>query len=172
MSKKAQGTQKGARIAAEQLLKGVALLGGFVLFGIMILVSVSVFFRYALNRPILGDQELVEIGMALVVMMAMPFATLKGDHIRVDILDDRIGDIGRFAGDVFARCVSCFVLLLLIGKTWDKMLDAYKYDDVTNMIEIPVWIAYASITLGMGLVAIVMAVQLMAQLSQGFRGYE
>ena len=168
----AQGTQKGARIAAERLLKGVALLGGFVLFGIMILVSVSVFFRYVLNRPILGDQELVEIGMALVVMMAMPFATLRGDHIRVDILDDRIGDIGRFAGDVFARSVSCFVLFLLIGKTWDKMLDAYKYDDVTNMIEIPVWIAYAAITIGMGLVAIVMAVQLVAQLSQGIRGYE
>jgi TRAP-type C4-dicarboxylate transport system permease small subunit len=167
-----RGTQKGARAAAERLLKGVALLGGFVLFGIMMLVSISVFFRYALNRPILGDQELVEIGMSLVVMMAMPFATLRGDHIRVDILDDRIGDIGRFAGDVFARCVSCFVLFLLIGKTWDKMLDAYKYDDVTNMIEIPVWIAYAAITLGMGLVAIVMAFQLMRQLSQGFRGYE
>lgn len=167
-----QDMQKGARIASERLLKAVALMGGFALFGIMLLVSISVFFRYALNRPILGDQELVEIGMALVVMMAMPFATLKGEHIRVDILDNRLGEVGRFAGDVFARCISCFVLFLLIGKTWDKMLDAYEYDDVTNMIEIPIWIAYGAITLGMGLVAVVMAVQLLVQLSHGVKGYE
>ena len=169
---KVQGMKNGARIASERLLKAVALMGGFALFGIMMLVSISVFFRYALNRPILGDQELVEIGMALVVMMAMPFATLKGEHIRVDILDDRLGQVGRFAGDVFARCISCFVLFLLIGKTWDKMLDAYEYDDVTNMIEIPIWIAYGAITLGMGLVAAVMAVQLLVQLSHGVKGYE
>ena len=165
-------TVKGARELPGHLLQGVALLGGLVLFVITLLVSTSVFYRYVLNEPILGDQEMVEIGMSLVVMMAMPYAALKGAHIRVDILDEVIGKAGCFWGDVFTRVVSCFVLLLLIRKTWDKTWDAHKYGDVTNMIEIPVWIAYGAITIGMGLFALVLAVQLVVQLRGGISGHE
>lgn len=162
----------GAWGSPERLLKGVALLGGLVLFGLVLLVSTAVFARYVLNQPILGDQELVEIGMALVVMAAMPLTTFQNGHIRVDILDHRIGAVGRFAGDIFARVASGIVLLLLVRKSWDKMLDAHEYGDVTNMIEIPVWIAYGAITFGMGLFSLVLAVQLIGQFRQGVTDYE
>ena len=164
--------EEGARNLSERLLRFVAILGGLVLFAIMLLVTTAVLFRYVLNQPILGDQELVEIGMSLVVMAAMPFAALKGAHIRVDILDGPLGERGRFWGDVFARSVSCLVLILLIRKTWDKTLDAHKYGDVTNMIELPVWIAYGSITVGMGLFALVLAGSLFGQFRSGVAGYE
>lgn len=168
----AEGIEVGARGILERFLQGVALIGGLVLFGIMLLVFAAVFFRYVLNQPILGDQELVEIGMSLVVMMAMPFTALRGAHIRVDILDGKLGDLGRFVADIFARCVSIFVLFLLIRKTWDKALDAHEYGDVTNMIELPVWIAYGAITIGMGLFGLVVLWQLIAQFRHGVSGYE
>ena len=138
----------------------------------MLLVSISVFFRYALAQPILGSQELVEIGMAAVVMLAMPYTAIKGQHIRVDILDQHLGPFGRFAGDLFSRIVSIFVLFLLVRKAWDKALDAHEYGDVTNMIEIPVLIAYGSITLGMGLFILVLCLQTITQLRHGVAGYE
>lgn len=156
----------------DRLLRIVALVGGLFLFALMVLVSVAVYYRYQLNQPILGDTELVEIGMSLVVMMAMPFVTLHGKHIRVDILDPHLGNYGRFFGDIFARVVSCFVLFLLIRKTWDKTLDAHEYGDVTNMIEIPVWIAYGAITLGFGLSILVLIAQLYLQFRRGPAGYE
>lgn len=156
----------------EHLLKFIALLAGLVLVSIMILVSVAVYRRYVLNDPILGDTEFVEIGMSLVVMMAMPFVTLKSEHIRVDILDPYLGNIGRFFGDVFARLASCFVLVLLIRKTWDKTLEAIEYEDVTNMIELPVWIPYGIITLGFSLVVLVLAGQLFSQFRRGWADYE
>ena len=155
-----------------RILNGVAILGGLILMAVMLLVSTTVFFRYVLNQPILGDQELVEMGMPLVVMAAMPFAALQGAHIRVDVLDRAIGEKGRFWGDVFARSVSCIVLALLVRKTFAKALDAHKYNDVTNMIEIPVSIAYAAITIGMGLFAVVLAAQLIGQFRRGVAGYE
>ncbi len=167
-----QTSNEGALALPGRLLKGLAVAGGLVLFVIMFLVSYSVFRRYALNDPILGDQELVQIGMSLVVMLAIPFATLSGAHIRVDILDSKIGAWGRFLGDLMARGVGAYVLLLLIRKTWDKALDAYRYEDVTNMIEIPVWIAYGATTLGMGLYALVLLWQIIQQLRSGATGYE
>ena len=62
----------------------------------MCLVSYAVFRRYVMNDPVLGDAEIVQIGMSLVVMMAMPYATANGAHIRVDIFDRRIGAWGVF----------------------------------------------------------------------------
>lgn len=172
MSAQASATITGVPRWAERLLKFVALIGGLILFAVMLLVSVAVFYRYQLNNPILGDTELVEIGMSLVVMMAMPYVTLRGTHIRVDILDPYIGDYGRFIGDLFARTVSCYVLFLLIRKTWAKTLDAHEYGDVTNMIEIPVSIAYGAITIGFGLSIAVLIAQLILQCRSGVSGYE
>ena len=165
-------TANGALGLLERLFRWAALLGGIALFAIMILVSAAVFYRYVLNNPILGDQELVEIGMSLVVMLAMPFASWKGAHIRVDILDSWLGSAGRFIGDLFARSVCIFVLYLLVRKAVDKALDAYEYEDVTNMIEIPVWIVYGAIGAGMGLFALVLALQLLLQMQRGWENYE
>ncbi len=162
----------GALDLLERLFRGAALLAGLALFAIMLLVSTTVFYRYVLNQPILGDQELVEIGMSLVVMLAMPFATWQGAHIRVDILDERLGSFGRFLGDLFARSIGIFVLYLLVRKALDKAFDAYEYEDVTNMIEIPVWIAYGAISVGMGLFILVLVIQLALQLRQGSSNYE
>lgn len=172
MSVETTVTDSGVPLWAEHVLKFVALIGGLILFAVMLLVSVAVFYRYQLNNPILGDTELVQIGMSLVVMMAMPWVTLRGEHIRVDILDQTIGNYGRFTGDLFARVVSCFVLFLLVSKTWAKTLDAHEYGDVTNMIEIPVWIAYGAITIGFGLSIAVLAAQLFFQCRSGPAGYE
>ena len=156
----------------EHILKAAALASGLGLFAIMVLVVVSVFFRYALSAPILGSQELVEIGMSIVVMLAMPYTAMTGQHIRVDILDRKLGSKGRFAGDLFARVVSILVLALLVRKTWDKALDAHEYEDVTNMIEIPIWIAYGAITVGMGLFILVLVLQLIGQFQRGPSNYE
>ncbi len=165
-------TKQGARDLTGRLLKALAAISGAVLFVLMCLVSYAVFRRYVMNDPVLGDAELVQIGMSLVVMMAMPYATAHGAHIRVDIFDRRIGAWGRFLGDLMARSIGSFILFLLIEKTWDKALDAHEYGDVTNMIEIPVWIAYGAITIGMGGYATVLFVQLIAQLLSGVRDYE
>ena len=161
-----------ARDIPGRLLKGAAVLGGLVLFAIMCLVSYAVFARYVLNQPILGGNEIVQMGMALVVMMAMPFTTLKNGHIRVDVLDPHLGARGRFFSDILVRVVCCYVLYLLVAKTWDKALDAHEYGDVTNMVEIPVSLAYGAITLGMVLVIAVLLGQLVQQLRHGIAGHE
>ena len=54
-----------------RLLRALAAISGAVLFLIMCLVSYAVFRRYVMNDPVLGDAEIVQIGMSLVVMMAM-----------------------------------------------------------------------------------------------------
>jgi TRAP-type C4-dicarboxylate transport system permease small subunit len=77
-------------------------------------------------------------GIAL-IMFALTHATLHGAHVRVEIFDHALGHFGRVAGDVLARLLSGFVLVMLVSRAWDKMLDAYEYADTTNMLSLPLW---------------------------------
>lgn len=159
--------KSGVRDIPERLLGWVATLAGAALFGIMVLVTVSVLFRYVLHAPILGSQEMVQLGMVFVIMLAMPYTALRGQHIRVDIFDHYLGRTGRFACDAVARLAGMAVLFLLARKSVAKAIDAWKYEDVTNMIELPLWTAYAAVAAGMGLFMIVLALQLWRQIKAG-----
>ena len=152
--------QSGARDIPERILHAASLASGLALFGLMILVSVSVFFRYALNSPLLGSQEIIQLGMVFVVMLAMPYTALTEKHIRVDILDNLLGRTGAIICDLIGRLLGIAVLGMLVRKSFDKMLDAYEYEDVTNMIELPIWMAYAAICVGMALYVCVLVLQI------------
>ena len=156
----------------ERVLGWISHLSGLTLFCLMILVTVSVFFRYVLSSPLLGAEEITQIGMVFVVMLAMPHAAIRNKHIRVDIFDNQLGRFGRFVCDAVVRVISIVVLFLLVRKSLDRSLDAHEYGDVTNMIELPLSFAHGAITLGMGAYMLVIALQLYRQFRQGARHYD
>lgn len=120
---------------------------------------VSVLMRYLFNAPILGSNEIIQLLSVCLVMFAMSYATQTEAHVRVDVLDRAIGRIGRFVGDILARAVIGIILWVLVGKAWDKCLDALEYGDATNMLRIPLWPFYALIAVGMALYLLVVVLQ-------------
>ena len=156
----------------ERILGLVSHLAGMALFGLMLLVAVQVFARYVLRDPILGAEEITQMGMVFVVMLAMPNAAITGKHIRVDILDRYLGDFGRFACDLAGRVIAIAVLFLLIRQAWKKALEAHEFGDVTNMIELPLAAAFGAIAVGMGAYMLVLALQVVRQFAHGVKGYE
>lgn len=150
--------------SVAKLLSGLAWVSGLILIAIMLLMTTDVFFRYALNQPILGVQELVQWGIVLVVMLAMPHCARKNAHIKVDVFDHILGSWGRALSDGISRLISSFVLSLLVYKTTFKAMDAWEYKDVTNMLELPIWPVYAAIALSMGLFTLVLLLELYEQM--------
>ncbi|MDQ5769292.1 TRAP transporter small permease [Thiothrix subterranea] len=162
----AENRHKSALIKQlERPLEWGATLSGFLLLGIMLLVAVSVMFRYLFNQPILGSQEIVQMGMVVVVMLAMPSTADRDMHIRVDILDKALGEHGRFFADLIGRIVGIVVLSLLVWRSAIKALDAFEYADTTNMLAIPVWPIYSAIVIGMALYVLILLFELTYQLT-------
>ena len=134
-----------------------AVLSGLLLAGIMLLTAADVALRYLAGAPIFGAHEVTEIAMVALIMLAMPHCGASGGHIRIDVLDRALGPFGRFIGDLVGGIVGLTVLGFLVWRTGVKVVDAYTYDDLTNMLVLPIWPIYLVIVLGMGGYAVVVA---------------
>jgi TRAP-type C4-dicarboxylate transport system permease small subunit len=145
----------------------LAAAAGASLLFMVVLIAVGVVLRFAFAMPILGINEIVQLTSVAVVMLALPWATSEGAHVRVDVLDRSIGRLGRFAGDVLSRVLSAFVLAVLVWRACLKALDALKYGDATNMLSLPIWPFYAILSVGMALCVLVLLGQLVLILKEG-----
>lgn len=151
-----KGSNSKVTLFMEKVLKVLALIAGVCLAGIMLLLSVAVIFRYFFNYPIIGVDELVQLGMVFVVMLAMPYCSYTNTHIKVDILEGILSARARYIADIFNGLVGIFFIGILIYMSWLNLLDAIEYEDTTNLIELPIWPAYACLTFSLSLFLIVL----------------
>lgn len=140
----------------------LAIGAGICLIAMVIVVSTGVILRYVFGAPLLGVNEIVQLVAVALVMMALPYATYTGSHVRVDLFDKPLGRWGRLFGDLMSRTLSIIALYVLCGQAWKKAAEAIEFGDVTNMLELPLWPVYGAICAGMALCAIVFAAQMIA----------
>ena len=145
----------------------LAIVAGALLVAMVLTISVAVVARYLIGAPILGVNEIVQLTAVALAMLALPYATSSGAHVRADIFDRLLGRWGRFAGDLTTRALSITVLGVLVARAWAKVLDAFEYGDATNMLGLPIWPFYGLIVLGMGACILVFALQVAAILLSG-----
>jgi TRAP-type C4-dicarboxylate transport system permease small subunit len=155
MANDTQPAARGGRPRLDRLLRYPALISGWLLAGIMFLTAADVALRYLANAPIFGAFEVTELAMVALIMLALPYCGATGGHIRVDVLDRALGRIGRFVGDAVTGVIGLVILGFLIRRTILKALEAHEYEDLTNMLALPVWPVYGLIALGMGGYAVV-----------------
>lgn len=138
----------------DRLARSAAAIAGLILCFVVVLTVVDVSLRFV-AAPVYGSQEMTELCMVAIIMMAMPFCATTGSHIRVDLFDEVLGRRGRWASDLFAAIVAVVVLGFLVWNTIFKIADTYTYDDVSNLLLAPLWPFYLLVACGMGFYAIV-----------------
>ena len=137
-----------------------ATLSAIVLAFMMVFIFAGAVLRYAFNAPISGGNEILEMASVAIVMLAVPYCTTQDAHVRIDLLDNALGRVGRLLTEILYRLIAVVVLWFLVKSYVARTLDAREYEDVTNMLDIPLWPFYGLIVFGMGLYGIILAVQL------------
>lgn len=138
----------------------LATISGLTLAFMMVFVFAGAILRYAFNAPIAGGNEVLEMASVAIVMLAVPYCTTQDAHVRIDLLDSTLGRVGRMLTDVLYSVIGIIVLWFLVKSYIARALDAHEFDDVTNMLDIPLWPFYGMIVFGMGLYALILAFQL------------
>lgn len=118
------------------------------LFLLCAVMSVDVFARYVFVRPLSWSGEVVKFLMSIIFFTALPIATLRGDHVVVDILSRRFtGTVKRVCG-LLAGLASAAVMGLFAWHGFQFAARLLNYGDRTYSLKIPLhyaaWAAAAA----------------------------
>ncbi len=119
-----------------------ALGGGVVILGIVAVNVVSVASAALFQRPVPGVYEIVQIGAAVAMFMALPFCQMTGSNVTADIFTSGLkAKTVAWLGGVGAL----FGLALGVFLFWRMsygLEDVYVYRETTAIYQFPIWYAY------------------------------
>jgi len=121
-------------------------LASALLVAIMMLTVVDTTGRYLLNSSIAGSNEMIEIMLSVLIMLAIPFCTTEGAHIKVDLLDRVLGKWGRFFATFLTNTIGAATLYFLASRAWRKATEAWEYEELTLYVQFPKSILYGTIS--------------------------
>lgn len=140
------------------LARLMALLGGIVLIALVIMVVVSVIGRsllWAGLRPIMGDYELVEAGVAFAVFAFLPWAHLERGHALVTLFTDRFGPRINAAILVVTDVMMLVAAGFIAWRLYYGMLDKFEYHETTLLLRMPLGWTYAAGLVGASVFVVV-----------------
>jgi len=145
--------------SVEILARVMALAGGLVLAGLIVMTVASIIGRALIGiglGPIPGDFEMVEIGVGFAIFAFLPWCQLNYGHARVDLfqaaMSPRLNRIIDFLSDVLMAVAAALIAWRLLLGLFDKK----GYFETTFILQFPIWMAYAASAAG-ALVFVVVA---------------
>lgn len=120
-----------------------------------LVVFASVVGRYVFGRPIEGDYELVEMGMAVAIFLCFPYCHLTGTNLVAEFFSTGLSKRVQLALDALSDAVFAVVAA---GFTWRLAIGLgrkFEQHDSTMLLAIPVWIGFAVAVFSMALLTLV-----------------
>ena len=131
------------------------LAGGAMLCAVAAVVVVSVGGRYLFGRPIEGDYELVEMGMAVAIFLCFPYCHLTGTNLVAEFFSTGFGPRTKLALDALSDAAFALVAAVFTWRLGVGLGRKLAQHDTTMLLAIPVWIGYAVAVLAMALLTLV-----------------
>jgi len=123
----------------------MAIAGGIVLLAMIAIVVISVIgraFIWAGLKPILGDYELISVGMGFAVFAFLPWAHLMRGHALVSLLTDTFSD----RANAWILVVTDFMMLVasafITWRLYFGMTDKFNYRETTILLGLPLGWAF------------------------------
>jgi len=107
-------------------------------------VLLRTFFRY----PIQGMLELVELGLACTIFLALPAVFLRDEHLVVDVIDHLVSKPLVRLLDLAGALVSLAVLVVMAWQMVPLARSMHEFGDVTSDLSIPKIYYWAPVLLG------------------------
>lgn len=131
--------------------------GTIALAVMMLATSADVILRWAINAPIRGVVDAVEITMLLVVFLGLPDAFLRGEQVTVDIVDHVVPPTVLAILKALGAALSTLFLALMAINLVQPLLDAYRFGDRKADLPIPLYPLIALVLVGLATSFVAMA---------------
>lgn len=135
----------------------------FILLTMTSVTCLDVVARYLFNSPLDGAYELTEIFLATLIFLALPLTTLEGEHIEVELLDMFKENLGSNILKKIAAFISISILSILSYQVMLHALKLFERGQVTNSLEIPLYLIALLASLSLGLSALFIVLLTLSQ---------
>lgn len=157
---------KGLTVVVEPLSRVINYVGAGVLAVMMFLTATDVILRYVFNRPLKGSFEITSFLMAIVIPFAMAYCAVKKGHISVDILVTRFPKRAQAIVSSIVYLISLGLLSLITWQCFKYVFILYKANTLATTIPIPHWPFVIAVTIGIGVLFLVLLRDFFDYLSQ------
>jgi TRAP-type C4-dicarboxylate transport system permease small subunit len=127
----------------DWLARACAIVAGLVVVVITLLTSWSIVGRWLFGSPVMGDTEIIEFAMAIVVAGCLPICQWRGDNIIVDFFTTGATAQTRERLDRLGSLLVALMMGLIGWRTVVAVFDQKASGSVTMLLQWPEWIAYA-----------------------------
>ncbi|WP_321341382.1 TRAP transporter small permease [Breoghania sp.] len=139
---------------ARSVIRYWAIFGGLLITALVLMTTASVVSGFIFAKPFPGDFELVELGVAVAAFSFLPFCQMTGSNVTVDIFtawaSDRLIDVFK----LIASLISGSFAALLITTMYGGMAYYRQYNEVTPILEVPIWSVFPPILFSLALLVL------------------
>lgn len=115
-------------------------LAAFFLTATMMITVADVFLRKFFGYPVRGVLELVELGLACTIFLALPAVFLRDEHLVVDVIDHLAKKSVVRLLDLAGAIVSLVVLAVMLWQMVPLARTMHEFGDVTSDLSLPkIW---------------------------------
>ena len=136
-----RGDPFGAKLFA--LSEGLAVLGGISLVVVTVFTVLSVVGRTGFDMPILGDQEIVELGCAIAIFAFMPYCQMRAANVIVDFFTARLSQSARDCLDALMNAIFSACILVVTWRLAVGGIGTFDSGDASMFLRIPLWWGYS-----------------------------
>lgn len=144
----------------------------FFLAAMMLITVADVSLRAALNQPIAGAYDLVQLFLVGSVFLSIPDVFLRGENIVIDFVDHLLGRRVIDLLKAIANLLAFLFLALLLWYMVPPARDALRFHEVSPDLSISMGVHWALMLLGVALAILPSALMLAVSLTRllGVRG--
>lgn len=132
-----------------------AVVGGIVLIAMAIMTVVSVIGRTFFDRPILGDVELVQLGLAVCVATFLPYTQFRSANIIVDFFTTKASARSQRRMDGLGCLLYAGMTAIIAWRVYAGGVMSQENQEASMLMNLPLWIPYMLMVPGLVLCTIV-----------------
>ncbi len=143
----------------EALTQFCLALGGGALLCIVLINGANVTARYLFGSPFSWAEELMLFLMILSVFAGAIAMTWRNAQIRIDTFVDMLSPTMQRVVRLLGALISIAVILVIVYASARIVMVLHKIDQRSDALELPSWIPQSFLTLGLSVIALLIAVR-------------
>lgn len=147
----------------EAMARLMALAGGLIFLGILLLIVVSIVGRKLFSMPVPGDVELTSVAAAVASACFFPWCWCASGNVKVDFFTNGWPPRVVAALEAGGSLLMAILALVIAWRTGVAVISIREAQEISAILGVPTWISYAGMVPAFALLALVALHRLVSQ---------